>query len=163
MILLSFLLAASATDASSAPICLRRVAKTRTVTPSSYDVSNDRRGDSSISCNFNLTASEAAADLRAIVDAADRKGCGSLVSVAAIPLSVQFRRGRTTQLSKKSICRQQTRIRQFIKSNRKAFSIDQLDLLGYRGAFVGSGKILVNTVRDGSGRPHLKLVAIGPV
>lgn len=163
MIFFSTLLAISVVGADPAPSCLRHLTTTRSVTLSAYDTSHDKRGSNSISCNFNLTASEVADDLRAILDASTKNDCESLISISNDPLSIQFQDGRTDKLSRNEICRQQTRIRRFLCSHRGSISIDQLDLLGWRGAFLGSDEILINTVNDGSARPHLKIVAIGPI
>lgn len=163
MILPSIMLSISAARSDSVSTCLRHLTNVRAVAVSAYDVANDKHGNNSISCNFSLTASEVADDLRAILDTTNKHDCNSLVLVSSIPLSVKLRVGSTRRLYKQDICRQQVRIRRFIGRNREAFSVDQLDLLGWRGAFLGGDKILVNTIREGRGRPHLKLVAIGPI
>ena len=163
MFLLSALFVLSAAGTGPIPSCLHHVASTRTVVVSPYDVSYDKRGDSSISCNFGLTASEAADDLNAMLQAAKSCGCERLVAVSNSPLSVELQGGRTMELSKKDVCRYRAKIQRFLLNNRESFAPDHLNLLGWRGAFLGSSRILVNTVKDSAGRPHLKLVAIGPI
>jgi hypothetical protein len=160
VILLSTLFAVAASSTVPAT-CLEHLQHSRSVMILAYDHSHDKHGDSSISCNFGLTASEANDDLRAIVDAARTKGCKSLVSVSNAPLSIQFRGGHEENLSKTGICREQLKIRRFITDNSALFSVEHLDLLGWRGAFLGSERILINTVADGRTRPHLKIVALG--
>jgi hypothetical protein len=163
MLFFSILLAASAAGTDAVPSCLHHVAELRPVAITAYDVAHDKQGSNSISCNFNLTASEAEHDLKMILTAATKKDCQSLVSVSNIPLSVQFVRGGTRKFSRAGICQRKDSIRRFLKNNSASFALNQLQLLGWRGAFLGSDKILINTIRDGAGRPHLKLVAIGPV
>ena len=164
VILFPVMLAVSIASTDQVPSCLNHLAKKRGVTVSAYDVSNDRQGSNSISCNFGLTPTEAAHDLKAIIDTSKGNDCESLVSITNIPLSIQLKDGRTERLSRKGVCSRQAGIKYFLYKHRGEISIEHLELLGWRGAFLGSDKILVNTVSDDSSeRPHLKIVALGPI
>lgn len=163
MVIHSLLLAFSFASTDQVPSCLDHLIRKRGVEVSAYDVANDKQGGNTISCNFGLTPSEAASDIKAIADAVKAKGCDRLISVANLPLSVQLETGRSEKLSKKGVCREQEKIKQLLCKKKNSLSIDHFELIGWRGAFVGGEEILVNTVSDGSGRPHLKIIALGPI
>lgn len=159
------LLAALVAYSSPAPptTCLGHLARSRGLTISDYDRTHDIVGSNSLSCNFGLTPSEVRSDLNSIMAAASSSDCEALVRNSNIPLSVARSGALPRKLSRQGICKNQRAIKSFLKKRAQSFGIEKLDLLGWRGAFIGTDQILINTVKSKHGRAHLRLVAVGPV
>ena len=159
------LLAALAANSLLAPptTCLSHLARTRRAVISNYDRTHDIRGSSSLSCNFGLTPSEVRSDLDSITAAASIANCEALVRNSNIPLAVSRSGAAPRTLRSQAVCQNQIAIKRFIKERTRLFRLEELDLLGWRGAFVGTDEILVNTVKSKHGRAHLRLIAVGPI